>query len=250
MSGIYFEGGEPFLYYPILVKGVHQAAEMGFKVGLVSNGFWATSLEDAIEWLKPFEGLVQDLSVSSDLYHWSEKFSEQAKIAEQAAKQLGIALGVIAIAQPEQTSTAASQGQLPIGESAVMYRGRAVEKLVAKAELHPWSQFEECPHEDLNQPGRVHVDPFGNLHICQGISIGNLFQTPLREICSAYDAEAHPITGLILKGGPAELVRQFELTHEQSYADACHLCDSARRALRDRLGDYLLPEQMYRVNAA
>jgi MoaA/NifB/PqqE/SkfB family radical SAM enzyme len=33
---IYFEGGEPFLYQPVLIKAVETAAGTGFKVGLVS----------------------------------------------------------------------------------------------------------------------------------------------------------------------------------------------------------------------
>ena len=59
-----------------------------------------------------------------------------------------------------------------------MYRGRAVRKLVPKAALHNWELFTTCPHEDLREPGRSHLDPLGNLHICQGISLGNVFETP------------------------------------------------------------------------
>ena len=47
MEWIYFEGGEPFLYYAVLVQIAREAAEMGFKVGLVSNSYWATDEEDA-----------------------------------------------------------------------------------------------------------------------------------------------------------------------------------------------------------
>jgi len=41
-------GGEPFLYYALLLKGVQRAAAMGFRVGVVSNAYWATSVEDAV----------------------------------------------------------------------------------------------------------------------------------------------------------------------------------------------------------
>ncbi|MEW6747944.1 MAG: hypothetical protein AB1486_34935 [Planctomycetota bacterium] len=44
---IYFEGGEPFLYYPILIEGSRIAKEMGFKTGLVTNAYWATTEGDA-----------------------------------------------------------------------------------------------------------------------------------------------------------------------------------------------------------
>ncbi len=244
---IYFEGGEPFLYYAVLLKAVQEAASMGFQVGIVSNGYWATDVEDALEWLSPFTELIQDLSISSDLYHWSEKLSKQAQNASAAAEQLGIPLGVISISEPEVTNAASAIGQLPEGDSAVMYRGRAVEKLVPKAGRLPWEQVTECPFENLREPGRVHVDPYGNLHICQGISLGNLFNTPLSEICETYDPKSHPITGPLLDGGPVELVRRYALPHGDRYADACHLCCEACRALRERFPEILVPDQMYGV---
>ncbi len=244
---IYFEGGEPFLYYATLVRGVQEAAKMGFRVGIVTNSYWATSLEDALEWLKPLAGLVQDLAVSSDLFHWSEKLSEQAKNARAAADKLGIPIGVISIAQPEATNAAYTMGKLPAGESGVMYRGRAAEKLAGRATQQPWTKFTECPHEDLREPGRVHVDPLGNLHICQGISLGNLFRMSLKEICETYNPDEHPIAGALLEGGPTELVRWYGLPHKKSYADACHLCYEARSALRGRFPEILKPDQMYGV---
>jgi len=242
---IYFEGGEPFLYYAILVRGVHAAAGYDFRAGLVTNGYWATDELDALECLKPFAGLIQDLSVSSDLYHYDEKFSRQARNVGAAAEKLGIPVGVITIAQPEQTNAASVVGQLPTDESGVMYRGRAAEKLVARATRRPWSWFTECPYEDLREPGRVHVDPMGNLHICQGISIGNLYRRSLAEICERYDPDSDPVIGPLLEGGPAALVCRYGLSHESAYADACHLCYEARRALRSRFPKILGPDQMY-----
>jgi MoaA/NifB/PqqE/SkfB family radical SAM enzyme len=248
-QSIYFEGGEPFLYYATLLAGVQAAARMGFTVGIVSNSYWATDVGDALEWLRPFAGLISDLSISSDLYHFSEKVSQQSKNARESAEQLGIPIGVISVAQPEATNAACVTGQLPTGESTVMYRGRAAEKLAAQATRRSWDQFTECPHEDLREPGRVHVDPFGEIHICQGISLGNVLQssTPLREICETYDPDTHPITGPLLTGGPAELVRRFESPHDEAYADACHLCYETRRSLRERFPGILRPDQMYGV---
>lgn len=245
----YFEGGEPFLFYPSLLKSVQAAASAGFRVGVVSNSYWATSVEDAVEWLTPFAGLIHDLTISSDEYHWSEAFSRLARNARQAAEQLGIPIGMISIAQPSDADAASATGQLPLGASAVMYRGRAVEKLAARATLHAWDRFTECPYEDLREPGRIHVDPFGNLHICQGISIGNLFRRPLSEICATYDPDSHPIVGPLLAGGPAELARRYDAPHAPAYADACHLCYTTRCALRNRFADALSPDAMYGVMA-
>jgi MoaA/NifB/PqqE/SkfB family radical SAM enzyme len=243
---IYFEGGEPFLYYALMVKGAQMAKQAGFHVGVVSNGYWARTLEDALEWLKPLT-MLEDLSVSSDLFHYNEMLSANTKNAVAAAEQLGIPIGVISVCQPEETNAVPSHGMIEGGGAEVLYRGRASQKLVPRAALHPWDGFAECPHEDLREPGRVHLDPLGNLHICQGIVIGNLFENPLEKICAEYDADAHPVCGPLLNGGPAALVTEYHLPHESSYADACHLCYEMRAALRPRFPECLQPDQMYGV---
>ena len=246
---IYFEGGEPLLFYPILVRGVAEARESGFRVGLVSNAYWATSQEDAEVWLAPFAGVVSDLSLSSDLYHASERISQQVGDARAAAEKLGIPVDVVSIAEPEAGARSCT-GQLPHGESGVMFRGRAAESLASRAPHRPWTEFRGCPHEDLEEPGRLHVDPLGFAHVCQGISLGNVLTESLDEICARYEPRSHPICGPLLDGGPAELARRYGLRPMEAYADACHLCDESRRRLRPRFPEVLTPDQMYAVPEA
>ena len=245
VESIYFEGGEPFLYYAVLVQAVRKAANMGFSVGIVTNAYWANSVADAEEWLRPFAGRLADFTVSSDLFHCSESMGERPQNALVAAKWLNIPTGLISIAQPAEDAEE-THGQIEDG-GAVMYRGRAVERLGEKATPHPWERFDSCPHEDLREPGRSHLDPLGNLHICQGIVIGNLFEKPLKQICEEYDVETHPICGPLLEGGPAALVTEYNLPHDSYYADACHLCYEARTTLRPRFTKLLTPDQMYGV---
>src|SRR5512136_2162093 len=126
---IYFEGGEPFLFYPVLLKGVRLAARKGFRVGIVSNAYWATGVREAKEALRPFRGLVQDLSISSDLFHGGAEDGQLAENATVAAREFGIPCAILRVAQPEEADVARRVGQLPPGVSAVMYRGRAAEKL-------------------------------------------------------------------------------------------------------------------------
>jgi MoaA/NifB/PqqE/SkfB family radical SAM enzyme len=242
---IYFEGGEPFLDHPKLVEAVQRANRMGFRVGIVSNGFWATTVEEAMNHLEPLAKLVEDLSVSSDLYHADENSTPETRNAREAARQLGIPVDFISIERPEVEDPTAVIGQTPAGESGVMHRGRAAAKLSGCIAKTPWDRFTTCPFEDLREPERVHVDPLGNVHICQGISLGNLFRTPLEQICTDYIPEEHPITGPLLEGGPTALVQRFEIAHKNSYADSCHLCYETRRALRDRFPEILTPDQVY-----
>ncbi len=65
-----------------------------------------------------------------------------------------------------------------------MFRGRAALKLAAQVPGHPWDTFTTCPSENLREPGRVHLDPCGNLHICQGILAGqSLLHPAARHLC-------------------------------------------------------------------
>jgi len=127
IASIYFEGGEPFLYYSLLLGGVRAAVEMGFQVGIVSNAYWATSLEDARAALAPFAGLLKDLTLSADLYHSSDPAAALVANARQAALDLGIPTGTLFTPQPEVPGT---------DTGTLMYRGRAARKLAARA-VHP-----------------------------------------------------------------------------------------------------------------
>lgn len=243
---VYFEGGEPFLYYPLLLKGVKTASNLGFQVGIVSNAYWATTVDDARLWLEPFLGSLRSLSISSDLYHGEEDPNPWADHALQAAQEAGLQAGMISIALPQDPSAPAVKGMLPDDRSQVRYRGRAASTLAERSHhSKPWTAFDSCPYENLRHPSRVHVDPLGYLHICQGISAGNIFRDALEKLCAAYQPEKHPILGPLLQGGPAALFRSHSLPVNGSFADACHLCDTARHRLRDRFPDILVPDQMY-----
>ena len=245
---IYFEGGEPFLFYPSLLEGIRLARAIGFKVGIVTNAYGAISAEDAEAWLQPLADLgVAYLSISDDAFHYGSKDASPARCALDAAQKLGLHCGSISIEQPsleEGAGDGQSRGKPVIAGGAVL-RGRAVDKLVAGLPRRPWQDFTECPHEDLADPARVHLDSYGNVHLCQGLSTGNMWQVRLSQMFRDYASERHPICGPLLRGGPARLVAEYDLKHEDEYVDACHLCYLARRTLLDRFPQYLAPRQVY-----
>ena len=174
---IYFEGGEPFLFFELLLWGAQQAHQRGFRVGVVSNAYWAEDVEKAIEKLRPFAGLIEDLSISDDAYHGSGETPGSTTIARRAAEELGIPVAYISVSGPDSSDSPAMRPQLSAEDTTVCYRGRAAEKLAPLVRHQPWDRFTACPWEDLRQPERVHVDSMGNLHICQGLSIGNLLES-------------------------------------------------------------------------
>jgi len=236
-----FEGGEPFLYYPIMLRGIKEARTLGFKVEVLSNAYWATCHEDALDWLRPLAELgVTSLGLSSDTYHGENMEAERVKNGVETAQKLGIKVGIMATAKMLQKLE-----KLPGGVGELMYRGRAAKKLLKDAPRKPWEELKECPHEKLASPERVHVDPLGYVHVCQGLSIGNAWQRPLSEIIKSYDAYSHPIMKPLVVGGPVALVKEFDIPHKRTYADACHLCYEARLQLRSRFPSVLAPGQMY-----
>lgn len=245
---VYFEGGEPFLFYPLLLEGVKFARKKGYKIGLVTNAYFATCEKDAMLWLKPLaEAGIDNFSVSDDEFHNSGPVElSPARIAAAAAGKLGMVVDTICIEKPAvENSAACSEPGQPVTGGSVMFRGRAVEKLAGSAPGQQAELFDKCPHEDLVSTERVHLDPFGNVHICQGISLGNMWQEPLPAIVSGYKAEDHPVCGPLAAGGPFLLARKYGVLDDERYANACHLCYNARLALLDFFPDYLLPRQVY-----
>ena len=243
----YFEGGEAFLYYPLLVEAVSHATMLGFSTGVVSNGYWAKSVGDAELWLQPLARAGLDhLELSCDAFHGDANQEVRTHNAVAAARKLQLEASLISLDPPTgyRDQDAAARG-LPIDGGGVMFRGRAADRLTPGLPQQPWNTFSECPYENLVDPGRIHLDPLGNLHLCQGIVIGNLFEQPLKEILQTYQPHKHPVVGPLLAGGPARLVTHFGVEHEPGYVDACHLCYRARQALRARFPAVLAPDQMY-----
>jgi MoaA/NifB/PqqE/SkfB family radical SAM enzyme len=246
---IYYEGGEPMLYYPLLVESIRVAKERGFQVGIVSNAYGAFTERDAELWVKPLvEAGLSDLVVSDDTFHYGDEEENPPVFARSTAIQLGLESFSICIDPPEVIEPAPDdiKGESVIGGGA-KFRGRAADTLTEGLPLRPWSEFKECPYEELVSPSRVHVDSFGNVHICQGISIGNMWQSPLSEIISSYHPDNHPICGPLEKGGPAELIRSLNLDSDTKFVDECHACFISRREVLNEYAEYLTPRQVYGV---
>jgi hypothetical protein len=245
---VYFEGGEPFLFYPLMLEGIRIARNAGFKIGIVTNSYFATTEEDAELWLKPLIELgIDNLSISDDPLHHGEEKVNPAKRLMAAARNIGMPASSICIEKPvvaAPTAGTQEKGEPVIGGD-TMLRGRAVEKLLEGLPRESWETFKECPHEELVTPKRVHLDPYGHVHICQGLSMGNMWETPLSVLITKYDATAHPICGPLVQGGPCLLTKKYGIKHENTYVDACHLCYETRKSLIDKFPLYLAPRQVY-----
>ena len=199
---VYFEGGEPFLFYPLLRRGVELARELSLEVGIVSNAYFATDEGATDLWLKPLAELgISDLSLSTDAHHGTGEEKDMVLRAKRAAERLGMPVGVIEVEDlPCPGPRDESKGQL-------CFRGRAAEKLAGKVGKRPSKAFDTCP-EEPPAIERVHVDPYGNVLFCQGISVGNAWERPLKRIMSELEPGGHPVIGPLMRGGPAALAKE------------------------------------------
>ncbi len=243
---VYFEGGEPFLFYPLMVQGIKLARDMGFKTGVVTNAYWVTSEEDAELWLAPLQELgIADLSISDDAYHYGEEAVNPARLAHAAARRLDMPVGSICIEKPAVAAAKTRGRGQPVLNGGALLKGRAVETLPEGLPTRRYTEFTECPEEDLRDPARVHIDSYGYVHICQGLVLGNVWETPLPELLNSYNPDAHPVCGPLLRGGPAALAETYAVEHAEEYVSACHFCYAVRLTLLERFPDSLAPRQVY-----
>ncbi|UCE81157.1 MAG: radical SAM protein [Methanobacteriota archaeon] len=239
VNSVYFEGGEPFLFYPIMLKGIELAKQSGFDAGIVSNAYWAEDEDDARLWLKPLANLgVADLSLSADDYHGEDESDRRVANATRAAELLGIDVGVLRVKSVD--------GCAANDAGDVFFRGRAAVKLAEKVPFRGSSTLTSCPEEPPDIE-RVHIDAYGNVLFCQGISIGNINNRPLKAIIEQLTPERHEFIGPLARGGPAALAEELSIRVEEHYADACHMCYDIRCKLRaeGRFIEALQPDQSY-----
>ncbi len=230
VSQVAFEGGEPFLRYPTLLRCVDAARTRDLAAGAVTNGFWASDMDRALSLLHRLkEAGLTSLMISTDDFHGDEEEARCAGLAVEAACELDI---------PVVTARTSLDG--------VMFRGRAAAELASQSPQHRPELFTSCPHEDLANPTRVHIDAWGCVHLCQGLTMGRVSESrPLEQLVDEYRPHHHPVVGPLLSGGPLALAQTFDLDLDRGYADACHLCYRAREAIRDQFPEYLGPGPMY-----
>jgi len=223
------EGGESFELYDLLLHFLRRASALDLKASALTNASWVESREQAADRIRELMAAgLTNLGVSTDRFHQEHVPVERVDLLLEVCEEAGLA---------------AARMETPL--DGVMFRGRAAEVLAPDMPPRPPDAFAKCPHESLGAPGRVHLDCYGFLHLCQGITLG---RASIADAIAAFKAREHPIVRLLLDGGPYALARfavekGFELA--EGYVDACHLCYRAREFLRPTFPDLLAPDEMY-----
>jgi hypothetical protein len=264
-------GGEPGLV-PELVHGLARAIRgLGVTVSVETNACWATDHARARAFLEPLFDIGVRVSLSLDAFHEPFVAPECVAIAAEMCEELG---GNYCLAMPwvdfEKRDTEPDHRTaellvwlkqrvphmpgLHIWEEPVYFKGRPAYRLahlVAKGhgvpevvcDTTPWG-----PNGSQRSLAFLALDPEGYLSKECGIVIGNVRRDSVQDVLEAFDPESHPVLATLIASGPLGLAREaeeFGFTLKEDYADKCHLCEEARRALRPKYPEYLLPQQHY-----
>lgn len=262
-----FFGGEPFFHFDLLKEGIKHARRIGLETAIASNAFWAPSEKSALERLRLLKEIgLREIAISSDPFHCEYVPLEHIRNAIKAAKTLDMFAYSGVTAFDEEDGDAVVRRAREIAArllpheiyggkiGGIGFTGTAAEVLAERAPKQSWKEYARpCHMVDFIESGglaNVSVDPYGYVSprlICLGISMGNARETKLSEIIARYEPHGHPILGPLHEEGPAGLAKTamkygFEPTE---YADECHLCYEARKALLDHYPEHLAPAVYY-----
>ncbi len=223
------EGGESFTRYQVLLHFLRRATALGLSASALTNASWVTSRQQAEERIAELMAAgLTNLGISTDRWHQRYVPVERVDTLLEVCEAAGLAA-----ARMETTP------------ESVMFRGRAAERLAPQMPTRPAEELTVCPHEQLGSPSRIHLDCYGWLHLCQGLTLGG---ESIQEAVANHDPQRHPLVAILLDGGPCALGKYaaelgFQMHH--GYVDGCHLCYRAREFLRPKFPDLLGPDEMY-----
>ena len=282
---IHIGGGEPFGDFERLLEIVRAARGTGSGalrreapdsvppaagltgIGYVeTNGFWATDAEVVRSRLRTLAdaGMMQ-LSISADPYHQEFVPPERVRLLYDVAREVLGADGVRA-RRWKWLKNARDVAAMPEAARLDLFRtflacypermsGRAAECL---APLLPRCPLEEIPRDGCRrailESRHVHVDAAGWVYpgTCAGIAIGRAnADLPLDRLLTEWRLADRPLVAALAEGGPRNLA-DLAAGHgfrpnPAGYADKCHLCWVARKALvrAGAGGETLQPEALY-----
>jgi hypothetical protein len=261
-------GGEPMLFPRLVTQVVAEAKKFRMRnIWLFSNAFWASTprvTEKKLAQLK--KAGVTRLCTSADGFHVHFVSTERVRNAITTASKLGleVVLDTRYVGFTPQQDNPINKATIQVLEQLgdlvnieawrgpPLYVGRAAEILAPSLVDEPYLLGGACTGPwaggDWEHPTGVDVDPYGEVTLCPGISIGNARKLPLTKILSSYEAKGHPIIRELLDRGPeglAETARQAGHKRRPNYVSACHLCYDVRKFLRSSYPAELTPSACY-----
>ncbi len=264
---VVFTGGEPFLLGEDLFAAVEYTAGLGLLTRIVTNAYWATSLERACEVLDGLKRLgLTELNFSCDDFHQEFIPLERIRWANEAARRIGIPALIAARGLKCSTITPTYLEDFLGRKLARFRRGQKNQDndVVSWGITVPvgWDS-EHLTEDDLLWAGagdcwkvpcdsvlkNIVIAPDGELVVCCGIGsdevpetvVGNVRETPLIELIS--QANNDLIINWLALEGPFGIMQRVQrwapaVRFHERYVNTCHLChdlftrDEVREVLR------------------
>lgn len=261
--GVHFTGGEPFLNYPLLLRLVGIAYDLGLSATFVeTNCFWCRDDDTTRQRLAALKeaGLAGMLISANPFVVESVPFARIERAARIGREIFGENAIVYQRLFFDLFRAMSLQGTLPFHDflmraSTSLYRmellpmGRVSYTLHYLYRKYPASHFatQSCERE-LVRDWHIHMDNYGNYipGYCGGISLGDA--RDLDALCAGIDLEERPVLRALLTGVDAllQLGKAYGYEEQEEYASKCHLCLDVRRHLV-RVADFpeLRPVEFY-----
>lgn len=266
----HLSGGEIFLQ-PDTLFSIIEKIQQHFKgnIGLSTNGYWATSKEKTETLLQKLQQHgINGLAVSADYYHtpFMNKQSVQNLLTALTTSNMKVHSYLMGarlderVAYSTKVNTKAEElanelkpfADFPLAPTTVRSIGKGSRINQPKENPLPTGYCTELctclgTRTPFN-PAMVWIDPYGNVMICYGIIIGNLYKQSLNEIIENYHPEQNPILKALSDMGPQSLhnlATEHMVALPEKYFDECDLCYTTRKALRKIYPAVLGPDECY-----
>lgn len=253
---ISFTGGEIFIYYDELKELVRYCTDLDLEVSVITNAFWATSLDEARRRLSELAERGLDLiAVSVDKFHLPWIGPERCAHVVRAGVELGLPVSVRITkvkvdpwAEEQARIFAEMGGEVTVNETLPLGRGCRLNRDTLDSSPTP-------PEESCNMVLVPMVAPDQRVLACCGpalyttpdspLYLGSTRDEDLRTILLR--AQKDPLLAAILVWGPAWLREQLfahglgELSPPADrYFGICHVC-------LDLMNSPPIVEHLYRI---
>jgi hypothetical protein len=255
---VHFTGGEPFLYFDLLLQGVRYATQLGIPRYVETSASWCTDEAKTIQQFAALEQAgLQAILISCSPFHAERIPPIRTMRAIQAAldvfgKERVIVYlpGFIEVLQQfdlerptplsryEQAFGAERARQILWQGYGIISGGRAGYHLGQIAAHYAPAEFkgENCNWE-LLYGQHSHFDLYGNFipSFCGGLTVGSWRKLP--QILADFQAGHYPpLIQLLVERGPYGLLKMAQAKFgytplAEGYTGKCHLCVDVRRHL-------------------
>jgi MoaA/NifB/PqqE/SkfB family radical SAM enzyme len=234
---VHFAGGEPFLYFAQLVKGLECARSHGFRSSVVTNGFWAVSERAAEAKVRALVPLgLKRVELSVDTFHQEFVPLTRIRVLLRVLRRFGLEIFLRTVTTVRRDAWSAIAG-IPLEElvgtmlvaSPVSPAGRALDTIPESEFLYS-RNLDGCCFRQLNLTVRFD----GNVSPCcagsdtvPALSLGNIHRESYEEIVARLPYQFH-LRALFCQG-PMALAKALKAGGLGSklkprYVSMCHMC--------------------------